>query len=63
MFGSESLADAIAFGTDGFKIHTSDLDVRKLLGNLAGTGLPVVLGVGGRKRIEIPSPMPPTFRM
>ena len=53
VFGYDSFREACSLGVDGFKLHAADLDNKRLVERVAGTGKPVLLGIGGHKRIEI----------
>ncbi len=53
VFGNDSFEEATRCNVDGYKIHTADLDNRTLLSKIALTNKLILLGVGGRKRVEI----------
>ncbi len=53
VFGRLSFQEANLHGVDGFKLHSADTDNQSLLRLIAETGKPLLLGVGGHKRIEI----------
>jgi len=53
VFGDVSFDEATRAGVDGYKMHSSDLSNIPLLRKAAETGKTLLLGVGGRKRIEI----------
>lgn len=53
VFGEISLNYALKFRADGFKIHTADIDNRLLLERVARSGKTILLGIGGRKRVEV----------
>lgn len=53
VYGPRSLAIAMAAGAEGLKIHAMDADDAGLLGAALGTGLPVLLSVGGATEVEL----------
>jgi spore coat polysaccharide biosynthesis protein SpsF (cytidylyltransferase family)/sialic acid synthase SpsE len=53
IFGPITFSQATELGSDGYKIHSADLDNLPLLTDIAKTGKVMLLGVGGHKRVEI----------
>lgn len=53
IFGPDSFEEARTLGTDAFKLHAADLDNACLVEAVAKSGKPVLLGIGGHKRVEI----------
>ncbi len=53
VFGEDSFSEAKELDVDGYKIHSADLDNINLISKIATLGKTLLLGVGGRKRVEI----------
>jgi N,N'-diacetyllegionaminate synthase len=53
VFGATSFEEATLAKVDGYKLHSSDLLNIPLLTKVAQTNKVILLGIGGRKRVEI----------
>jgi N,N'-diacetyllegionaminate synthase len=53
IFGADSFQEACSLDVDGYKLHAADLDNRSLIQLVVETSKPILLGIGGHKRIEI----------
>ncbi|MDO8685462.1 MAG: N-acetylneuraminate synthase family protein [Clostridiales bacterium] len=53
IFGPDSFAEACLLGVDAFKLHAADIDNASLIETVAAKKKPILLGIGGHKRVEI----------
>lgn len=53
IFGPDSFAEACLLGVDAFKLHAADIDNAPLIETVAAKKKPILLGIGGHKRVEI----------
>lgn len=53
IFGPDSFAEACFLEVDAFKLHAADIDNAPLIETVAAKKKPILLGIGGHKRVEI----------